>query len=137
MIPRQTTALVETHCCALEAAANAMEAAGIGAMPVVGHADRLRRMAYDLRASAAAGIIPDRYTMVGERDMVETNPKAIAAAMDRPDMKAVAHLLRRYAIEITKVESVVDFDLKLRAAATPLSDRLILKSTLMRSGLLV
>jgi hypothetical protein len=113
-----------------------MSAAGIGLVPVVGHVDRLKRMAYDLRAEAAKGIIPDRYTMVGEREMVETNTTAIKAALDRPDMKAVAHLLRRYAIEITKVETLADFDLKLRAQACPLSDRLVLKSSLMRAGLL-
>jgi hypothetical protein len=137
MIPRQTTALVETHCCALEAAANAMEAAVIGAMPVVGHADRLRRMAFDLRADAAKGIIPSRYEMQGVIEVSAASPEVIKAALDRPDVKSVSHLLRRYGIEITKVESVVDFDLKLRAQACPLSDRLILKSSLMRAGLVV
>ena len=137
MIARQTTALVETHCCALEAAADAMEANGIGCAPVVGHADRLRRMAFDLRADAARGVIPSRYEMVGEREMVEANPTAIKAALDRPDVKQVAHLLRRHAIVIDKIESIVDFDIKLRASACPLHDRIVLKSTLMRAGLLI
>jgi hypothetical protein len=137
MIPRQTTALVESHCQALEACADQMSAAGIGLVPVVGHVDRLKRMAYDLRASAAAGIIPDRYTMVGERDMVAASPEVIRAALERPDVRSVSHLLRKYAIEITAVQSVNDFDLKLRAQACPLSDRLVLKSSLMRAGLVV
>jgi hypothetical protein len=113
-----------------------MGAAGIGLVPVTGHVDRLKRMAYDLRADAAKGIIPDRYTMVGERDMVETNPTAIKAALERREVKQGAHLLRRYGIEIDKVDTVEAFDIKLRAQACPLSDRLILKSTLMRAGLI-
>jgi hypothetical protein len=136
MIPRQTTALVETHCAGLEAAANAMEAAGIGCAPVTGHADRLRRMAFDLRADAARGVIPSRYEMVGEREMVETYPKAIAAALERPEVKQVSHLLRKYSLEITSIDSVAAFDLKLRAAAMPLSDRIVLKSSLLRAGLI-
>jgi hypothetical protein len=137
MIARQITAMVETHCAALEAAANAMEAAGIGAMPVVGHADRLRRMAFDLRADAAKGIIPSRYEMQGVTEVSAASPEVIKAALERREVKQVAHLLRKHSIEITAVQSIVDFDSKLRAAACPLQDRLLLKSTLLHAGLLV
>ena len=137
MISQQICNLVEPHALALEGAADAMQAAGIGAVPTHGHADVLRGMAYRLRAEAAAGIVPSTFKMQGVTEVTAASPEVIKAALERPDVKSVSHLLRRYAIEITKVESVVDFDLKLRAQACPLSDRLILKSSLMRAGLVV
>jgi hypothetical protein len=137
MIARQTTALVESHCQALEACADQMSAAGIGLVPLFGHVDRLRRMAYDLRADAAKGIIPDRYTMVGERDMVEVNPTAIQAAMASTEMKGVMHIIRKHSIVVEKVEDVSSFDLKIRARAIPLHERLAMKSAMLRAGLLV
>jgi hypothetical protein len=135
MIARQVTAMVETHCAALEAAADNMASVGIGCAPVVGHADRLRKMAFDMRAEAAAGVVPSSYKLTGAREMVEATPAVIAAALERPDVKQVQHLLRRYGIEITKVDTVEAFDIKLRAQAMPLSDRIVLKSSLLRAGL--
>jgi hypothetical protein len=114
-----------------------MSAAGVGCAPTNGHADVLRAMAYRLRAEAAQGTIPSSYSMSGEKQMPEATPAVIAAALERPDVKQVQHLLRKYSIAIDKIESVIDFDIRLRAVAMPLHDRIVLKSTLMRSGLLV
>jgi hypothetical protein len=137
MIASMARQIVEPCAAALESCAESMSAAGIGLVPVVGHVDRLKKMAWDLRAAAERGELPSSYTMVGAKEMVEATPAVIAAALERPDVRSVSHLLRRYGIEITKVESVIDFDIKLRAQACPLSDRLVLKSSLMRAGLVV
>jgi hypothetical protein len=55
------TEQVEPHARTLESAANAMEAAGIGAHLTDGHAVHLRRMAACMRADAAVGKLPSIY----------------------------------------------------------------------------
>jgi hypothetical protein len=137
MIAAQMRQLVEPCAAALEACATGMEAAGIGCANPGGHIYHLRAMAWSLRKSAEAGIVPDSYRMSGEKQMVEATPAVIQAALERREVKQVAHLLRKHSIVIDKVESIVDFDIKLRAAACPLQDRLLLKSTLLHAGLLV
>ena len=50
--------VVEPHAQACEAAADGMEAAGIGTHPTMGHVSALRRIAGSLRAAAAMGALP-------------------------------------------------------------------------------
>jgi hypothetical protein len=137
MIAQQVRNLIEPHAAGLEAAADAMENAGVGCANPGGHIHHLRAMAWSLRKSAEAGVVPDTYRMSGEKQMVEATPAVIQAALERREVKQVAHLLRKHSIVIDKVESIIDFDIKLRAAACPLQDRLLLKSTLLHAGLLV
>ena len=49
---------VEPHCAALESCAAAMEAAGVGTHPSMGHVHVLRRMSDGMRAEAAMGKVP-------------------------------------------------------------------------------
>jgi hypothetical protein len=143
MIARQTVALVEPHAAALEACADGMSAAGIGCPPSTGYADRLRAMAYRLRADAANGILPSSYIMTGNKEMTDTSSeatlKAISAAMNTVECKATAHYFRKHGLTIEKIESVQEFDAKLRARQLPipLHERLAMKSALLRAGLLV
>ena len=51
-------AMVEPHCAALESCAAAMEAAGVGTHPSMGHVHVLRRMSDGMRAEAAMGKVP-------------------------------------------------------------------------------
>jgi hypothetical protein len=136
MIAAQLRNMIESHALALEGCANNMEAAGVGCANEGGYVTHLRCMAWHLRKSADAGVLPDTYSMVGEREMVEANPTAIKAALETPAVRQVQHLLRKYSLTIDKIETVADFDIKLRAQAAPLHDRIVLKSTLMRAGLL-
>jgi hypothetical protein len=135
--------LVEAHCQALEAAADGMAAAGIGLVPVVGHVDRLKKMVYDMRASAARGEIPSSYTMQGVKDVTDTPSteatlKAITAAMNTVECKATAHYFRKHGLAIDRIETVQEFDAKLRARQLPipLHERLAMKSAMLRAGLL-
>jgi hypothetical protein len=116
MIARQITAMVEPHALALEAAADGMQAVGIGAVPTHGHADVLRAMAYRLRAEAAAGIVPSTFKLQGVTEVSAASPEVIRAALERREVKQVAHLLRKHSIVIDKVESIVDFDIRVSAA---------------------
>jgi len=141
MIASMARQIVEPCAAALEACAENMSAAGIGLVPIVGHVDRLKKMAWDLRAAAERGEVPSSYTMVGmkETDMgtTDTTVKAISAAMASTEMKGVMHIIRKHSIVIEKVEDVGAFDLRIRARAIPLHERLAMKSALLRAGLLV
>jgi hypothetical protein len=137
MIAQQVRGLIEPHAAALEACADQMEASGVGCANPGGHIHHLRAMAWSLRKSAEAGIVPDTYRMSGEKQMVEVNPTAIAAAMSSTEMRGVASILRKHSIVVEKVEDVSSFDLKIRARAIPLHERLAMKSAMLRCGLLV
>jgi hypothetical protein len=138
---KSTIEQVEPHALALEGCADAMAAAGIGCAPVTGHADYLRAMAYSLRSQAAKGILPSSTTtMNGVQDMpnvTDTAPPSIKAAMETSDFRAVSHLVRKYSLDIDRIQTIAEFDLKLRAKALPPVDRIALKSALTRAGLLV
>lgn len=54
-------ARVEPHASRLEAAADMMQAAGVGLHMPFGHADHLRRMAHSMRADAAVGKVPHEF----------------------------------------------------------------------------
>jgi hypothetical protein len=143
MIAAQLRQLVEPHAQALEACADGMAASGIGLAHDGGHVTYLRKMAWDLRKAAEAGVVPDVYmTMNGAKEtemqnVLDGTPAAIKAAMATPECKEVSHILKKYSISIEGVESVGAFDLRIRAKAVPLSSRLQLKSALVRAGILV
>lgn len=71
---------VEPHATALEGCANAMEAAGIGGDPSNGHAVVLRKMAGDMRAEAAGGRMPARFSMYAAADKPATVDTAALTA---------------------------------------------------------
>jgi hypothetical protein len=139
--------LVEPHAVALEACADAMSAAGIGCAHTGGYVTHLRCMAGSMRASAARGEIPSAYTstMIGAKetdmpaDTDDKTLKAIQAAMNSVECKATAHYFRKHGLTIEKIETVGEFDARLRARALPipLHERLAMKSALLRAGLLV
>jgi hypothetical protein len=96
---------VEPHASACEAAADSMEAAGIGADPQNGHAAVLRRMAGQMRAAAAVGKIPHIFR--------DHDYPAYAAA----DTKADDPKVKDLEAQVKSLESVVK-DLKASAADT-------------------
>jgi hypothetical protein len=111
-------------------------------LTVLENADRLRCMAFRLRADAAQGILPSSYSMVGVKEtemqnVLDGTPAAISAALATPECKEVNHILKKFSISIERVETVGEFDLRIRAKAVPLSSRLQLKAALVRAGLLV
>jgi hypothetical protein len=57
--------------------------------------------------------------------------------METSDFRAVKHLIHKHSIDIDKIYTLAEFDLKLRAKALPPVDRIALKSALARAGLLV
>jgi len=56
-----TREMVEPHAAALDACRAAMEAAGIGTHPSMGHVHVLRRMADSMRAEAEMGKLPSTW----------------------------------------------------------------------------
>lgn len=91
---------VEPHAVNLEAAADKMEAAGIGCAQASGHVSHLRRMAASMRSSAHQGTIPSSYHDSGsyyasadqtprqEQSRTQDPPKV--KVEDTPEYKALA-----------------------------------------------
>jgi hypothetical protein len=90
--------------------------------------------------SPPADLVPETYTMQGAREMsepTEMQTLAIKAALETPICRQVKHLLNKYAIVIDRVEAVGSFDARVRDRAMPLSDRITIKASLLRAGILV
>jgi hypothetical protein len=58
--------------------------------------------------------------------------------MNTPECRTIAHIVRKHGLVIDRIESVGEFDMKLRARALPipLHERLAMKSAMLRAGLL-
>lgn len=109
------THMVEPHAKALEACADSMQAAGIGADEQRGHATLARKMAGHLRASAATGHIPNIYR---DHDFLASadKPNDVAEQIKAAVEAAVKPLQDQLAASDTKIA-----DLKASAfnGATP------------------
>jgi hypothetical protein len=143
---------VERHAAALEQAAAAMVAAGIGSDPKAGHAATLIAMAADLRAQSDLGRNPttfEAFSAVADHSDAErkfnrtkTLLEAIsAAASDETRLHALQNIKARadragYTIPFDEVIKLVDLDRALDQAGTKIDDRFALKADLARAGLL-
>ena len=85
-------ALVEPHALRLEAAADAMDKAGIGGHPVRGHVAVLRSMAANMRADAAVGKLPNAYAnSLYAADNAPRLPKGRLSPLRTPAQVAAAN----------------------------------------------
>ncbi|MGO9683983.1 MAG: hypothetical protein ACLPTZ_15620 [Beijerinckiaceae bacterium] len=128
-------AKVEPHAAELEKIADKMDAAGIGGHPRRGHAPVLRDMAGSMRADAAHGATPYRFSELAAADdgsvraaSTPENDRRMAAVM-----KEAAHMLRR--VGISEVDGKLDMPVLDRAMATrPVHERMRLKGLCREAG---
>jgi hypothetical protein len=115
---------VEPHAAKLEGCADAMEAAGIGGDPNNGHAVILRRMAGDMRAEAAGGRMPARWSVYAAAEKTtQAAPAVDVAAEVAKVMGPITDALKVMGTQIA--------DLKASAAATvPAPERKTLASNI-------
>jgi hypothetical protein len=129
---------VEPHAMGLEFAARDMERDGIGGDPNNGHAVILRKMAGDLRAQGARGVLPHSYNSAGSN---------LYASAEQPTNYGVSGTLRACAEAGLKMPagnrfaSVEELDRALTLAfagnksPSALSNRIELKSKLFAAGM--
>jgi hypothetical protein len=119
---------VEPHAAALEAAADRMDADGIGGHPTRGHAAVLRDTVGCMRAEAAVGKTPysysDMHAGADDSEPTEENFRVTAARVE------AASLLRRAGLEVAAVKgnklNIADLDRCL--SGQPIERRLRIKS---------
>lgn len=90
---RSVMDMVEPHAAALEAAATAMETAGVGVAAASGYVATLTRMAGQMRADAALGRVPSSVSYscyAGAEKAPEATPAPVPAAVPAIDAAAIA-----------------------------------------------
>jgi hypothetical protein len=148
---------VEHHAAALEKAAAAMTAAGIGSDPKAGHAATLIAMAADLRAQAAVGRQPttfdgmsavaDQGDESGElaarrKGRALTLIEAVTAAKgDQTRLQALSNLRARalrvgVSLDSDTVLTLPALDAALDRAGAKIDERFALKCDMHRAGIL-
>ncbi|KVV22314.1 hypothetical protein WK80_22250 [Burkholderia multivorans] len=100
---------VKPHVEACMAAADAMDAAGVGSHPSMGHAAHLRKIARHMAVEAATGKVPHIYT---DHSYFDASPEAAAAKKDA-DAKALAEAVEK---------AVAPLKQELEAAQTKVKD---------------
>lgn len=100
---------VKPHVEACMAAADAMDAAGVGSHPTMGHASALRKIGRHMAVEAATGKVPHIYT---DHSYFDASPEAAAAKKDA-DAAAIAAAIEK---------AVAPLKTELEAAQTKLTD---------------